>query len=1016
MVVYARATVVTSGLVAHYNAANSSSYSGTGNRLNNLANTGFATLFNNPTYNASGIPFLSFNGINQHFFTENLTNFFPGAIGSKTNAISIFLWVYPTDAGVLVSEQGTASIDNFWYTSFIEITNVSGNSGTINCGTWSAPGIQSVSTGITLNQWNFIGFTHTGTTLTGYLNGVSFGTRNYARWSPFNHSANEYLTFGSGTTTNMGNGTYSNARFGQMGVYNRALTAAEMIQNYDAMQMPTTAGSNLTYSSVSSSSLLANWTNGNGSSRLVVCRPSSASVTNPTRLTNYTANASYGSGTALGSGFVVGSGTNSSLTITNLSPNTNYCLDIFEYNGSISSNTAIFLTSSFLTGCRATLFSTPSLGSSNFNTVNITSSSWSANWTIGNGTNRIAICRPSSASATAPTNFSNYVANSTFGSGTQIGSGFVIGSGAINSVSITNLIANTNYCIDVYEYNGDLVAGTAIFNVSSFLTGCRATLFSTPSLGSSNFNTVNITSSSWSANWTIGNGTNRIAICRPSSASATAPTNFSNYVANSTFGSGTQIGSGFVIGSGAINSVSITNLIANTNYCIDVYEYNGDLVAGTAIFNVSSFLTGCRKTSMNYPTIGSSLFTVNQNNPTSLSVSWTNGNGNARVVLVSANVAPNTNLMDATVYSANTIFGLGDTIGNAFVVYNANNNNFILSNLNPNTRYYFRVVEYTNNGSDPAYAHSISLLDSVMTIPEDTDNDGVIDVEDMFPTDAQRAFATVYPAAGFATLLFEDLWPSTGDYDFNDLVIDYQYTVISNADNNAVEATYKFVTRAIGGALHNGFAFQINGLNPNKISNITGTKTNGITWSSIGSNGTETGNTVHANIPVFKDAYDLLQTTGGHWFVNVETNAPDVGTDTTTVIINFLNNGVAPSGGVTDASLLGLSNFNPYIIVGQERGKEIHLVNMPPSQLMNMSYFGTINDGSVPASNIFYKSKQGLPWALNINQSIPYPIEKIDFISAFPNFVNWAISAGTTHTDWYLNNPGNRVLNKLIIR
>lgn len=85
---HARATVVSSGLVAHYNAANSSSYSGTGNRLNNLANTGFATLFNNPTYNASGSPFLSFNGINQYFFTENLTNFFPGAIGSKTNAIS----------------------------------------------------------------------------------------------------------------------------------------------------------------------------------------------------------------------------------------------------------------------------------------------------------------------------------------------------------------------------------------------------------------------------------------------------------------------------------------------------------------------------------------------------------------------------------------------------------------------------------------------------------------------------------------------------------------------------------------------------------------------------------------------------------------------------------------------------------------------------------------------------------------------------------------------------------------
>ena len=161
MVVQSRASIVTSGLVARYDAANASSYGGTGNRLNNLANTGFATLFNNPTYTASGNPFLSFNGVNQHFVTENLTNFFPGAIGSKTNAISVFLWVYPTDAGVLVSEQGTASIDNFWYTSFIEITNVIGNSGTINCGTWSSTNIQFVSTGITLNQWNLIGLTHT---------------------------------------------------------------------------------------------------------------------------------------------------------------------------------------------------------------------------------------------------------------------------------------------------------------------------------------------------------------------------------------------------------------------------------------------------------------------------------------------------------------------------------------------------------------------------------------------------------------------------------------------------------------------------------------------------------------------------------------------------------------------------------------------------------------------------------------------------------------------------------------
>jgi LruC domain-containing protein len=1016
LVVQSRASIVTSGLIARYDAANASSYGGTGNRLNNLANTGFATLFNNPTYNASGNPFLSFNGVNQHFVTENLTNFFPGAIGSKTNAISVFLWVYPTDAGVLVSEQGTASIDNFWYTSFIEITNVIGNSGTINCGTWSSAGIQFVSTGITLNQWNLIGLTHTGTTLTGYLNGVSFGTRNYARWSPFNHDANEFLTFGSGTTTNMGNGTYSNARFGQMGVYNRAISAAEMLQNYEAIVSPTLAASNLTFGTTSSSSFVANWTNGNGQGRLIVCRPSSASASSPVVNTNYTANASYGNGTAIGSGFVVGAGNISTLTVTNLQANTNYCLDIFEYNGSVSSSNAFFLRSTFLQGCRTTLFPLPTIASASFTTNTLTSSSWAGNWVSGNGTARLVVCRPGSSSVTLPTNNTNYTASLTYGSGSVLGSGFVVGAGSISSIAIANLQANTNYCIDIFEYNGNISGASAQFLSSTYLNICNTTLSLAPTAGSTNLSFSSITNAGFTGSFTGGNGVGRLVICRPSAASLTAPTNLINYSANSSYELGTKIGNGYVVGLGSISTLSISNLVSNTSYCLDVFEYNGSLSNNTAVFNTSSVLSACQKTNMVYPTIPATAFRVTQNNPTALSVAFTNGNGTKRIVLVSAGTAPSSFPIDATTYSANTTFQLGAALGNAYVAFNQTGSSFTLSNLNPNTLYYFRIIEYTENGSDPAYANGISLLDSATTNPADTDSDGVIDLEDMYPNDSLRAFATSYPAGGFGTLLFEDLWPSVGDYDFNDLVIDYQYTIVSNAENNAVEARYTFVTRAIGGALHNGFAFQMNGLNPNKIFSTSGTKTNGITWATLNANGTEVGNNSAANIPVFKDAYDLLPGTGGHWFMNVEPNAPDVGTDTTIVLITFLNNGLAPAGGVTDASVLSSVNFNPYIIVGQERGKEIHLVNMPPSQLMNMSYFGSLNDGSVPSSNIYFKSKQGLPWALNINQSIPYPSEKIDFITAFPNFVNWAQSGGATHADWYLNNPGNRVLDKLIIR
>ena len=662
------------------------------------------------------------------------------------------------------------------------------------------------------------------------------------------------------------------------------------------------------------------------------------------------------------------------------------------------------------------IISRPTTAPSSLSFSSISSSSFNASFTAGNGTARLVVCRPSAFALTTPTDLANYTANSTYGSGTALGNGFVVGSGNITQVSVSGLNNNTNYCIDVFEYDGSATANSALFLTSSRLSACTYTLAIAPTNGSSAGIFSNITTASMTFSLTPGNGEGRIIVCRPSSANKVAPTNFNVYSGDPYYSAGTALGQGYVIASGDVNSVSFDGLLQNTTYCIDVYEYNGDLANSRAVFNTTNVLSTCQKTNMVYPNAGASNFTVTQNNPYSLSVSWTNGDGNGRIVLVSTNAAPNASPVDASYYTANNNFQLGDTIGNAYVAYNNDGNSFTLNNLDPNTKYYFSVIEYTYNVEDPAYASSLALVDSATTIPADTDNDGVVDVEDMYPNDQYRAYATSYPANGYGSLLFEDLWPAVGDYDFNDLVIDYKYTVIANADNNAVEATFKFVTRAIGGALHNGFAFQFNGLNPAKITSITGTKVNGITWTSINPNGTEVGNNTNANIPVIKDAYDLLPTTGGYWFVNVDPNAPDVGTDTTTVVITFLNNGTAPQAGTAAASLLSSVNFNPYIVVAQERGKEIHLANMPPSELMNMGYFGTINDRSNPGANTFYKSEEGLPWALNIDQSIPYTIEKTDFVSAYPNFFNWASSGATQNTDWYLNNNGNRVNNKLIIR
>jgi len=79
-----------------------------------------------------------------------------------------------------------------------------------------------------------------------------------------------------------------------------------------------------------------------------------------------------------------------------------------------------------------------------------------------------------------------------------------------------------------------------------------------------------------------------------------------------------------------------------------------------------------------------------------------------------------------------------------------------------------------------------------------------------------------YPSqTGYASLAFEDLWPSMGDYDFNDLVISYRFNQITNADNAVVKIQVTLITEAMGATLHNAFGFQM-GCTPAQVSGVTG--------------------------------------------------------------------------------------------------------------------------------------------------------------------------------------------------
>ena len=109
-------TIVPTGLILNYDIGNASSYPGTGATVTDLQASSNATLFNTPTYTSG---YLTFNGTNQYLTTNTSLNS-KLSPANTSKVISIFLWAYMSDDGVLITELGQTTLNNGWYDSQIE--------------------------------------------------------------------------------------------------------------------------------------------------------------------------------------------------------------------------------------------------------------------------------------------------------------------------------------------------------------------------------------------------------------------------------------------------------------------------------------------------------------------------------------------------------------------------------------------------------------------------------------------------------------------------------------------------------------------------------------------------------------------------------------------------------------------------------------------------------------------------------------------------------------------------------
>ncbi|MEI6898961.1 MAG: LruC domain-containing protein [Bacteroidota bacterium] len=291
---------------------------------------------------------------------------------------------------------------------------------------------------------------------------------------------------------------------------------------------------------------------------------------------------------------------------------------------------------------------------------------------------------------------------------------------------------------------------------------------------------------------------------------------------------------------------------------------------------------------------------------------------------------------------------------------------------------------------------NIPLPNYTMT---DTDGDGVSNNFDDYPNDPTKAFNNYYPTeTPYGTLAFEDLWPGKGDYDFNDMILDYRYNQITNGLNKAVKINMTFILKAMGAAYKNGFGIQLP-IAPSQVASVTGTSLHE-NFIVNNSNGTETGQT-KATIIVFDNGYKLLPYPGGGGTgVNTTPGEPYVQPDTLHIEITLTT--------PIPLTVIGSPPYNPFLIINMERGKELHMVNYPPTDKADLSLFGTSSDDSDPASGRYYVTKENLPWIMDVPSPFSYPIEKTDITQTYNKLIPWAESSGNTYYDWFQAKPGYR--------
>ena len=291
--------------------------------------------------------------------------------------------------------------------------------------------------------------------------------------------------------------------------------------------------------------------------------------------------------------------------------------------------------------------------------------------------------------------------------------------------------------------------------------------------------------------------------------------------------------------------------------------------------------------------------------------------------------------------------------------------------------------------------------------PTGSFSDGEVEDHQVDITEANVSISYYPSASEWATIAFEDNWPSIGDYDFNDLVMNYRISEY-RLNDEVIRIKLEGQIAAVGALHHNGFAFHLPSISRSTIDE------NAIryTINDLPQNTSplEAGRS-QAIVIITNDVWDFVSTGVN---CNYHRTEPGCGSDIqmgfsmTLPMVNAIPSLEMPEFPY-DPFLFASDGYDHSLAFGLPPGREyeIHLADKAPTEAFRTDFFGRRDDRSEPQNGRYFVSANGMPWAINVGVELQYSLEYMDLIYAYPLFSSFIANQGLVDADWYILENAN---------